>query len=239
MNKVLLLLLSIFISLIYSGCKKETNCIEGNGELLQQQREVDDFNEVSIIGSFNSTIVQGQTSSVDLFAESNIIPIIRTDVSNQQLRIIVQDGNCYNTNQDVEVYVSAPDFKRINIDGSGNVQVNNFDPDDLVIDLNGSGSLSCILGLEELTFSLDGSGDATLNGNCKNGNITISGSGNTYASTFSQETVNITVSGSGHSYLNVSKSLSVTITGSGNVYYQGNPEILEQNITGSGQLIKE
>lgn len=239
MNKLLLLFLASLFTVIYSGCKKETNCIDGNGEIIQQQREVDVFTEVSIIGAFTTTIDQAQTSSVDLYAESNIIPIIRTDVTSQQLRIIVQDGNCYNTSQAVEVYITAPDYERINIDGSGSVQINNLDLDDLTINLNGSGSLSCILSLDEMIFSLTGSGDATYTGNCETGDYSLSGSGNIYASSFFQKTVNITASGSGNAYINVSDNLDVTITGSGSVYYKGNPGNITQNITGSGQLIKQ
>ena len=226
------------ILLTYSACKKEVKCTEGNGDVVQEQREVDSFKNVSVIGAFATTIYQSQNSTVDFFAESNIIPLIRTDVSNQQLRIIVQDGSCYNTNQAVEVYVNSPDYEDIQIDGSGNVDANNLNVDELVFQLNGSGKLGTIINLSKLTVILTGSGNAQIVGNGVLGDFTLSGSGNIYASNFTQDTVFIIVSGSGDAHINVSGFLDVTITGSGSVYYKGNPEI-KQNITGTGELINE
>ncbi len=239
MRNYLLFAILTGIIFTYNACKKETSCTIGNGDVVQEQRELDTFKEVSIIGAFTTTIYQGQNSTVDFFAESNIIPLIRTDVSNLQLRIILQDGSCYSTNQAVAVSVNSPDYEQINIDGSGNVNANNLNLDELTFNLNGSGNLSTIIALQKLTLNLTGSGNANIVGNGNQGDYTLSGSGNIYASNFLQDTVYVSNSGSGDVHINVSALLDVTITGSGNVYYKGDPPTIHQNITGSGQLIKE
>ena len=192
-----------------------------------------------IIGDFTTSIDQGQSSTVDFFAESNIIPIIRTDVNNQQLQIIVQEGNCYNTNQPIEVYISSQDYNEINVDGSGRVSANNLNLDELTLSINGSGNVNSILGLQHLNLNLTGSGDANIVGDAVRGEFSLSGSGNIYSSNFSQDTVYVKVSGSGDVHIKVSAFLDVTITGSGSVYYKGNPPTINQNISGSGKLIDE
>jgi hypothetical protein len=79
----------------------------------------------------------------------------------------------------------------------------------------------------------------TLAGNADEGNLNISGSGNIYASNFLQNKVYITLSGSGDTHISVTAYLDVTISGSGNVYYKGDPSVINKNITGTGQLIDE
>lgn len=236
-NSILILLIVVIAC---NSCKKsETTCIDGNGDIIQEQREVDPFNKVFIIGDFTTSIDQGQISTVDFFAESNIIPIIRTDVNNQQLQIIVQGGNCYNTIQPVEVYISSPDYIEINVDGSGDISANNLNLDKLTLNIDGSGKVNSILGLQHLDLNLTGSGDANIVGDVIRGEFSLSGSGNIYSSNFSQDTVYVKVSGSGDVHIKVSAFLDVTITGSGSVYYKGNPSTINQNITGSGKLIDE
>lgn len=237
MNKLIILVIAAFVTMIYTGCKKETTCIDGNSDLVQEQRELDQFNKVSVIGSFITTLYQSDNSRVDFFAESNIIPIIRSDVSNQQLRIIVQDGNCYNTNRPVEVYINTPDYEEVSIDGSGDVSANNLNLDNLKLSLNGSGSLNALIDLQNIDMSLKGSGDINIAGSGGMGDLLNSGSGIIYSSNFAQDTVYVTVSGSGDVHINVSTFLDVTISGSGSVYYKGNPSTINQSITGSGELI--
>lgn len=239
MKDLFILSILLVISIAYNGCKKETNCINGNGEVMQEQRVLDPFNKVIVIGAFSTTIDQGQNNTVDFFAESNIIPIIRTDVNNQLLRIIVNDGNCYNTDKDVEVYISSPDYEEITIDGSGDVSANNLNLDGLTLSLKGSGVLNALMEVQQLTLNLTGSGNANLVGNGNQGIYLLSGSGNIYGSNFIQDNASVTVSGSGDIHVNVTGSLNVVISGSGNVYYKGNPANITQNITGSGQLINE
>lgn len=227
--------------LIADSCKKENepNCVDGNGTVIQEQRDMDAFKNLSIDGSFNTTIYQTQSSTVDLFAESNIIPLITTEVNNQLLKISVADGQCYNATQAVEIYVNSPDYETITANGSGSVSTGTLSLGNLTYNLNGSGDFSGIIDLDKIILNLSGSGNATLVGNTGEGDLSLSGSGNIYASNFPQDKVYVTVSGSGDVHIYVSSFLDVTISGSGNVYYKGNPSVINLNRTGTGDLIDE
>lgn len=240
MKNLLIIISAGILLLVYNSCKKnETKCIDGNADIIQDQRDLDPFVNVAVIGAFLTSIDQTQSHSVDLFAESNIVPIIRTDVGNEQLRVIVQDGNCYNTNLPVEIHIHSPDYEIIQSDGSGDISLNNLDLDELTFNLNGSGNANAILDIQNFTLSNTGSGNATIVGNGNRGDYVNSGSGNIYASNYFQESAYLVSSGSGDVHIYATETLDVVLTGSGNVYYKGNPANINQNITGSGQLINE
>jgi len=239
MKNILLITTVIITLLIAESCKKKTTCIDGNGNVIQEQRDMDAFKDLLIEGAFKTTIYQTQNSTVDLFAESNIIPIITTVVNNQLLTISVAGGQCYHTTQPVEVYVNSPDYETITANSSGDVNLSNLSLDNLTYNQNGSGDLNGIFGLDKITFNLSGSGNATLVGSASQGDLKLSGSGNIYASDLAIETVYANSSGSGDMHLRVNTFLDVTISGSGNVYYKGNPGTINSTITGSGQLINE
>jgi len=241
LKNILLSATVIFVILIVDSCKKEIklSCVDGNGDVIQEQRDLDSFKDLLTDGSFKTTIYQTQNSTVDLFAESNITPLITTEVTNQLLKISVASGQCYNATQAVEVYVNNPDYQTITANGSGSVNTGTLTLNSLTYNLNGSGDFNGFIDLDKIIFNLSGSGNATLVGTAGEGNLKLSGSGNIYATNFGQDKVYVTVIGSGDVHITVSSFLDVTISGSGNVYYKGNPTTINQHITGSGQLIDE
>ena len=234
--KILLLILTV-IAVSYCSCKKETKCVDGNGDIVQESRTVGNFTSVVLSGDYNASLHMRPDTDVDLFAESNIIPLIQTETSNETLFVKVEDGRCYNTNNTVEVSIANPTFKNITFNGSGTLKSNNLVLNSLSCILNGSGSFESGLEISDFILNISGSGNATMVGNGVKSEITITGTGNVYATNFVQETVYITISGSGDVRVYVTKLLNVTITGSGSVYYKGNPEDVITSITGTGTVM--
>jgi hypothetical protein len=66
---------------------------------------------------------------------------------------------------------------------------------------------------------------------------------NSYGSVYAEELENnityTTNSGTGDIFVAVDKELYVKIEEAGNIYYHGNPQKIETQITGTGKLIKQ
>ncbi len=84
-----------------------------------ETRQTGTFNRIVTNGAFNITFSQASETRVDVFAESNILPLIQTSVSDQTLLVQVKNDGCYNTPQPVEVTLAAPDLKSVSLTGSG------------------------------------------------------------------------------------------------------------------------
>jgi len=237
-----------------AGCNKLSR-IDGNDQLITESRQMVSFNRVVNEGSFNVYIVQDTVFEVTVEAESNLVPHIRTLVNGNSLVIDTRE-NLHN-HFPMNVYVRTPFINGAHLKGSGYMQLDSLDTDNLDVELSGSGNIKGQTSTNYLNISISGSGSINLyavssatdtkisgSGNIElvgesfSGTHTISGSGSIRASNFLQNEIIAKISGSGNMYLNVSDKLDVTISGSGSVYYIGNPELFI-NITGSGSVINQ
>lgn len=133
------------------------------------------------------------------------------------------------------------DLFELDQNGSGiSIFNNSMDFHTIKLSLSGSGKLICKkpVQAESLNISREGSGNLTIGGNFTQGKIYSSGSGsiNAVNAIFSQLDCNI--AGSSMVSTQVQHSLSCNISGSGQFSYRGNPEIISQSISGSGNIKK-
>ncbi len=246
---ILIGLLSLFV---FASCKK-LGGIEGNNSLTSETRRTVSFNEVVNEGIFFVTIVPDTTYEVILEGESNLLNYVRTIVNGNSLIIDTREN--LNPNHTIYVTVKTPVLKGAYLSGSGVVQVEDFDTEQLTVALSGSGEMSgsgvsdyfkaVLSGSGNIDFmvnatrvesTLSGSGQIRLSGNAANTNHLISGSGNLSAYELWSIESEAKISGSGSMYLSVFEILYADISGSGSIYYHGSP-MVHTNITGSGTVI--
>jgi hypothetical protein len=238
--KILKLLPIILVAaIVFSYCKKNDGdeCIQGNGNLIQETRNLDDFKKIYATGAFNISFSQIANPRVDLFGDSNILPIITTDVNNGVLNIGVANNECYSTQNTIEVTATSQQFEGVTLDGAGKIEAHNIITDQLRYETNGSATINSSFTTEFVTVFINGSGDAQFTGSSEHCGFYIGGSGTILSSTLVVNICTITIEGAGDIYIHVNNEMTVIINGSGSVYYTGDPEINSQ-INGTGQLIK-
>ena len=246
----------ILLSLILwnTGCRKYP-FIEGNGNVITEVRPSVSFNRIDNRGEFNVYYIPDTIFRVEVEAESNLIPYIKTTINGNVLEIDSREN--LNSNYAMKVMVYSPVLAGVDLSGSGLINVQNAASGTFDVILSGSGSIygdvntgffnSTLSGSGEIDFSMisdnvkatiSGSGNIRLTGQCTFGEYKISESGNIEAFNLPLNECNAQISGSGNIYTTVSDKLVATISGSGNLYYIGNP-LIDSNITGSGSIIKE
>ncbi len=236
-TQYLIILMGLLV--LSAGCKKETKWIDGNGDLVQETRNLEQFTSVNLYGDAHLFFSQGANSRADIFAESNIIPLITTTINTQKVLIIdVKNDECYNANHTPEVTLMSPDCFSFSVYGSGNFEAHGLNLNTFNISMLGSGNTNSSFNAYFFNIESSGSGNANFAGSSTRSSIKLLGSGNIYSKTVTCDTCFILSEGSGDVTLTVISYLNVEIKGSGNVYYTGDPEV-NSIITGSGLLIKE
>lgn len=117
----------------------------------------------------------------------------------------------------LRVTVTAPNVSRFMVEGSGELDIQSYDRDDLRIDINGSGEVTANGRASRLALSIQGSGDADL-----------------AALTLTDADVDII--GSGEARVGPTGSADITISGSGDVTLTQRPANLNRTISGSGDI---
>jgi hypothetical protein len=237
-SKILLFFLAGFGMLLLNGCYKDEICIRGNGRPEIENRLTSNFDEVVNNGSFEVHILPGDRHEVEVDAESNLLPFIRTSVSGRKLFIETTDNRCINNTMTIIVTVYTPYIDGIELNGSGYVSVYDLFLDELNLRLSGSGDIVAEADAIHINATNTGSGTIEISGITETTDFNISGSGEIEAYSLLQRRCYATISGSGNMYVRVSDLLDAVISGSGNIYYRGNPDVI-QRISGSGRIIRQ
>jgi len=230
---LLLALIALILSL--SGCYSER--VEGNRDVISQDRPSQPFSDVVSQGGFSVVIIPAQETRIVVKAESNLLPYIYTMSDGTTMTVRFSNGVNINEHYPVEVFLYTPVLKSAWLSGSGNIQFSGFNTSDMNLQISGSGNLNAAFTSDNLSAFISGSGNMTLAGNATNNTLAVSGSGNINSQGLIQEHCTASISGSGNCIAVVSKTLEAFISGSGTVYYIGSPAITT-HITGSGSVQK-
>lgn len=206
----------LLIFAFITSCSDEET-ISGSGNLFTESRDVDFFEKVRSEGVFDVSITQGNSKSVEITADDNIINQVRTRVINNELQLYLDDNFNYN-GITVKANITTTSLNALINSGVGNM---------FVYDVDQSGAFS---------IYNSGTGDISIGGSAANLSITDEGSGDIMAFDFYVENCSIDIEGSGSVYIHCSDNLDVNIEGSGHVHYKGSPAV-NTSITGSGSVI--
>jgi len=213
--------------------------VTGSGRVTSEARTVSGFDAVSLSGSGELVITQGETEGLTIEAEDNILPHIKTEVKNGEL-IIAFDredgGSFYRPTQPIQFNLALKDLRTLDLSGSGSVYATALKADRLTVNVSGSGSVKFDqLQANDLNYDLSGSGQAELSGQVTSQQVNIGGSGDYRAGDLESQTAVVKMSGSASVTLWAQESLDVHMSGSGSVSYYGSPKITSDT-SGSGSL---
>lgn len=231
---------NLIILLIASICFISCDSISGNGNVRNEKRDISNINAVKTSGSIDVEINSGDTYSLTVENDENLIPYIVTEVNNGVLDIHYKNGYSI-MNDHAKVIVTVPTLDKIITSGSGDISTNGVikSANEIEMNTSGSGNIKAEIDAPSVKVSGSGSGDIELSGRTKDFNCRISGSGDIKCSNLKSENADIHVSGSSDVHVFASVSLKVNVAGSGDVYYSGNPPNPEIHIAGSGTVQAE
>lgn len=187
----------------------------GNGDRQVERRDVVALRSLNIGGSMLADVRVGATPSLEIEADSNLLPLIKTDQSGDTLRIWVEGS--IRTDNPIRVRYTVAALDHVTQAGSGRVNVSG---------LNGG----------SFTLMASGSGRTELSGRVDRLNAQLTGSGGVSANGLTVGDANIGLNGSGSLVLGSvnGKSLSANLHGSGQIEAGGVVEKLNAKVHGSG-----
>jgi hypothetical protein len=233
-----------------------TNFVDGSGDVVDQTFEVRDFDRVTLEGFGSVFIEQGQTESLSVETDENIIPLLDIRVQGNELHLGIKRGYDVRPSQSITFNLTVKDLNAVavegsgdfyvepvsasnlavSIDGSGNIDIKGVTGDSLSIDLDGSGNITIEdLEVQTIDTSLQGSGDIELEGNADRQEVSVNGSGNYLAGELETVSTDIRIPGSADVTVWTSEDLNIQVSGSGNVQYFGAPRV-DQSGSGSGNI---
>ncbi|OIO83743.1 MAG: hypothetical protein COW32_01550 [Candidatus Aquicultor secundus] len=214
--------------------------VVGSGNVKTETRDVRNFNRISLDGMGNLIIKQGDTESLKIEAEDNILPQIITAVNNGQLDISFKRAGFpirLVPSKPINFFVTVKNLNGIDLSGVANIKEAKIKTDTMDLSTSGSSDVTLNIEANELTSRSSGSTKFNMSGTVDRQQVDISGSGTYSAADLASQDCGVTISGSGSCTVRASGTLDVRISGSGEVSYIGNPSVA-QSISGSGTVRK-
>jgi hypothetical protein len=213
-------------------------CLEGNGKIKSEYRVVSEFTGVENNTSFDVKITNDTVFSIRVDADENLLESINTSVRDGNLIIEGENGQCIDSYSGALIDIRMPELEMAELNGSGSMDVFNFDCSSLVVKNTGSGDMEIrSLSVNELTVILSGSGDIFLDGTAAEVHYSLSGSGDIEGFDLKVDDCFVKNSGSGDVICFVYNHLDIDLTGSGDVVYAGpSTLIVDKKNSGSGDI---
>lgn len=231
---ILPVIMLVLMSCRFTGITINRQRLNGSGKIQSETREVHDIERVSLEYKGDITITQGDTESLTVEADDNLLPYIVTEMRGRELTLTVKDGYEFDADSTIRYSLKVKNLNRIAVSGAGNVKINDFKAGDLALDVAGTGNMKITnLQANDLRVNASGTGNFDLAGKVSTQDLTISGAGNYTCGDLRSTEAKVTINGAGNVTIWASDKLDIHINGFGNVNYYGSPKVT-QGIAGGG-----
>jgi hypothetical protein len=221
MKQIIAIITCIVVVTTSVGCIDKRHLLRGEGSILTDERPVSSFREIECDGDLEVRIQYASSSQrrVVVTGYQNLLAAFETNVSNGRLSLKFKDKYWNIRNNNLEVTVYTPDLERLDINGSGDVEVRDeLQWPKLEVNVSGSGSVRI------------------LDGDFQELNLKVNGSGTIHAEDALAKDVFAEVSGSGYIATTVSRYLWARVYGSGTIDHWGHPNNTDTRTEGSGRI---
>ena len=214
--------------------------IQGDGNVISQNRAITGFNSVDVSSAIELFVTQDSAYAVKVETDNNLQSFVEVYKEGDVLNVHQQNNTSLEpTGGSVKVYVSAPLFKEMQASGACTIKGMNkiTSSESLNVSLSGASNVIMDVSAPNVVLDLSGASHVDLRGQTKDLSIEGSGSSNIDAFNLLSENANISLSGAGNADVHASVKLEAHASGAANINYKGNPTV-NSNTSGAGSVKK-
>lgn len=222
MLRFLLLALTALSTLVAAPKK-----ITGDGKITAIQKTLAPFTRIKATGIGEIVVSKGTSHELNIKAESNILPYLKTEVKDDTLHIGIEEDVSLNSKEPITFFVSATDINYVRLYGANNLTfVKNTKFDKLELRADGAHLIEGKqLKAKELSVSIFGNITMELDGEVDILKIESQGTSSLNLEELKTKEAYIESQGVENIELNVQDFLKVRTLGVSNVTYKGNPKV--------------
>jgi len=232
----------IFLLFAYAGlagCSLFNKDIVGSGKIASEVRPAQNFTSVVLTGQANLLIIQGDNETLKIEADDNLLPYIKSGVSNGVLRIEENSNpltQIIKPSKPITIFLTVKNIEEIILAGNGQItSESKLKGKTLTVNVSGAGKVDLDLGFEKFTADISGSAEYSVKGSADDQEVHISGAGLYDAPDLISKRVTVNISGYGKATVNAEDTLDIIISGNGSVFYTGSPKVT-QKVQGNAKI---
>jgi len=189
--------------------------VKGSGNVVTQARDLSDFHAVEVSNAIQVEITAQKDFAIEVQADDNIAPLVRTEVSGGVLRISCDKH--FSASTPVRVRVSAPDIDGLDVSGASNVSLAGVKNSDLKVEVSGASKIRVDGATSEL-------------------NVEASGASKVDTSALAAEACTVSTSGASNATVNAVSTLQADASGASHINYSGAPKNVVKKSSGASSI---
>jgi hypothetical protein len=230
MRKIIFFSLIIASISIFSARAQDRIKIEGSGNIITKEINVQSFDQLEVSGVLSLKLSQGNKEEVKIEADDNLQDLFVVKNEGSTLTIEMKKDVNYTSKKKVQVYITFKKLKSMDLKTVGDISSEqNLSFADLRIDNKSVGSIDLKLTAQSVNIENKSVGDVKLNGKADNATIINKSVGNIKAADFVVQKMDINNSGVGSTEVNAEKELKVRDSFLGKVKNKGAATIKRYN----------
>jgi hypothetical protein len=192
--------------------------IRGSGRMKNESRQVENFTGIDASGAFTIKVKVGESTSLKISAEDNLLKLIRTQVKGNTL--VIDTRKNISPRKEIRVYITTPNLESIECSGANSIVAEGINTEAFDVDLSGAGNID-------------------LYGTANKFRAEISGAGSIDAKKLKANNVVISVSGAASADVYANEYLDASVSGVGSIDYYGDPKKTNTNVSGVGSITRK
>lgn len=231
----LTLLLTAAALLALTACNLAES-ITGSGTVVSREYDFEGFNEVDLSHAFTGTISQGDTYSVVVRIDDNLVDQLVVEQVDNRVSIGLEQGTIV-TRATMEVDITMPRLAWLNVSGASRAQINQFDIGDLfIVEASGASQVHGDIDAVDLELTASGASSIFLAGTAANVQADASGASTIDLTELSAVDAQVDASGASNVTVNLDGILDADASGASTVTYMGNVEMGDIKTSGGSNV---
>jgi hypothetical protein len=231
--KILVLFLSVALLV---GCTLPGNIITGSGNVVTQEEAINGFDKVEVSHTFNVDISQGETFSVVVNMDDNLLQYLEVVKQGSTLKIGLKTDRI-SRDSTLEAEVTLPGLTGLNLSGASHANITGFkSTKDISFDLSAASSSRGDIEAGDISIGLSDSSSITLTGSGQDLTIDAKGSSELDLTDLLVVNASVILSDASTATVNASGRLDVDASDASDVYYLGDPTLGEINTSSESSV---
>ena len=223
------------VCLMLSSCWLIGPSISGNGNVTEEVRNLEGFDEIEVSRGMNVYITQGSPAKVVVIADSNLHDVIETDVDGDVLKVSV------NTNirsaEEKKVMITVEKLTHIKSYSGANIySQNQLMSEDLELLASAGSNITLEINAGRLRAKCSAGSNLHLSGIAKESDLEVNSGANLKAEELKSVRCRMRASSGGNVYASVEEELDAEASSGGNIFYYGQPPSTEINSSSGGNV---
>lgn len=195
------------------------------------------FKELDISSAMEVELTQSDQYQLRFEGDEELLKHLKVKLKGQELEIGTTRKMNFG-NHSVKVYISAPEYRKIDLSGACVLKSTNTlkGTSPLNLDMSGASSLNLDVAVPAFQLEASGASNVVLRGTASKLDIDGSGAGEINAKELKADDVHIELSGVGSASVWAVNSLHVEVSGVASVVYKGNPTHISKDVSGTASL---